>query len=127
MKLRALNKHLDGLPGSEASFPFGPEVRVSKVGGKMFALVSVEAKPLRINLKCDPELAITLRENNPSIEPGYHMNKRHWNTIVLDGGVEKTELLDLIRRSYALIVKKLTRKKRDELIALGLDPATLKP
>lgn len=91
----------------------------------MFALVVEEAKPLRINLKCDPEFAITLREDNASILPGYHMNKRHWNTAVLDGGVAKAELLDLIRHSYALIVKKLTRKKRNELIALGLDPATL--
>jgi len=125
LKLKALNAFLEGLPGSEASFPFGPGVRVSKVGGKLFALVVIEAKPLRINLKCDPEFAIALREGNPSILPGYHMNKRHWNTLVLDGGVEKSELLDLIRHSYALIVKKLTRKKQRELIALGLDPETL--
>ncbi len=125
LKLKALKKHLDSLPGSEPSFPFGPEVRVSKVGGKMFALVVGEAKPLRINLKCDPEFAIALREGNSSIQPGYHMNKRHWNTVVLDGGVEKDELIELIWHSYALIVKKLTRKKRNELIALGLDPEKL--
>ena len=91
----------------------------------MFALVATEAKPPQLNLKCDPEFAIFLRENNPSIIPGYHMNKRHWNTIVLDGGVKKRELVGLIRDSYVLIVKKLTRKKRSELLALGLDPKTL--
>ncbi len=125
MKPKALAKCLDAFPGSEASFPFGPEVRVSKVGGKMFALVATEAKPAQINLKCDPEFAVVLREGNPSIIPGYHMNKRHWNTILLDGGVEKDELVGLIHDSYVLIVKNLTRKKRSEVFALGLDPKAL--
>ncbi len=93
----------------------------------MFALVAWELDPLDISLKCDPDEALFLRDMYTAVRPGYHMNKRHWNTIVLDGGVEKTELLDLIRHSYALIVKKLTRKKRNELIALGLDPQTLEP
>ncbi|MDC3379103.1 MmcQ/YjbR family DNA-binding protein [Planctomycetota bacterium] len=120
-----MTRLLDALPGSEPSFPFGPEVRVSKVGGKMFALVALEEKPLRINLKCDPEFALVLRENNASIEPGYHMNKRHWNTVVLDGGVERDEFVGLVRHSYALIVTSLTRKKRDALVKLGLDLDTL--
>ena len=126
MKLEALQAHLDSLTGSEPSFPFGPGVRVSKVGGKMFALLVIDAEPLRLNLKCEPELALALREANPSIQPGYHMNKKHWNTLVLDEGLERDELLDLIRHSYALIVKKLTRKARAQLVAAGLDPDSLK-
>ena len=76
-----------GLPGASEEFPFGDEVSVFKVGGKMFALCSLDAEPpLQLSVKCDPELAVQLRSAYPAIGPGYHLNKRHWNTITLDGG-----------------------------------------
>jgi len=95
-------------------FPFGEGVLVFKVAGKMFALVPVDAIPLSINLKCDPERAIELREQYASVTPGYHMNKQHWNTVILEEEVPDRELFQWIDDSYDLIVSSLTRKKRAE-------------
>ena len=105
------------LPGSEATAPFGPDNVVYKVGGKMFALVSLEVA--RINVKCDPERAVLLRERHPAVEPGYHMSKRHWNSVywereALPSGV----LRDWIEDSYRLVVASLPRARRDEVAAL---------
>ena len=77
-----------GLPAAEETYPFGEEVAVIKVGGKMFALVPLSEEPGSVNLKCDPAWALELREAYPGIRPGYHQNKRHWNTVDLDGSVE---------------------------------------
>ena len=92
-----------GLPGASEEFPFGDEVSVFKVGGKMFALSHLDGEPLQVSVKCDPELAVQLRSAYEAIGPGYHLNKRHWNTIVLDGSVPDDEVAELIAHSYALV------------------------
>ena len=95
-------------------FPFGEDVLVFKVAGKMFALVALNELSLRINLKCDPKLAIELREQYESVLPGYHMNKQQWNTLVLGGELSMPLVMELIDQSYDLILASLTRKKRAE-------------
>ena len=98
------------------SFPFDEHTLVFKVAGKMFALFSLEKHPLQINLKCEPEKAIDLRERYHSVIPGYHMNKQHWNTIIIDGELSKELLEELIVNSYDLVVSKLTRKVKSEFL-----------
>jgi predicted DNA-binding protein (MmcQ/YjbR family) len=88
------------LTGAEETYPFGDEVAVIKVGGKMFALVPLFAQPGSVNLKCDPAQALELREAYSGIRPGYHQNKRHWNTVDLDGTVEDDVVRDLVSDSY---------------------------
>ena len=88
--------------GTDESFPFDDTTLVIKVGGKIFILISLEGD-VSMNLKCDPALAIELREAHPAISPGYHMNKKHWNTIIVTGQVPDDELKDLIRLSYNLV------------------------
>ena len=101
------------LPGASEEFPFGDEVSVFKVGGKMFALCSLDAEPpLQLNVKCDPELAVQLRSAYPAIGPGYHLNKRHWNTITLDGSVPDEMVADLVGDSYDLVVASLPKARR---------------
>jgi predicted DNA-binding protein (MmcQ/YjbR family) len=102
-------------PGSVEDYPFGPEVAVFKVAGKMFALVSLGAPPGSISLKCDPDLAIGLRRQHAAITAGYHLSKRHWNTVTLDGSLPHEQLLDLIDHSYELVVARLPRAERDRL------------
>jgi predicted DNA-binding protein (MmcQ/YjbR family) len=99
-------------PGSEETFPFDTDTLVFKVGGKMYALTSISAKPLRVNLKCQPELAELLRSEHAAIAPGWHMNKRHWNTVTLDGSLPDALVIELIDRSYELVVRGLPRAKR---------------
>ena len=95
--------------------PFDPETLVFKVMGKMFALVSLDAVPLRVNLKCDPEKALELREEyDGKIIPGYHMNKQHWNTMILDGEIPTQLIFELTDHSYHLIVNSLTKKQKKE-------------
>ncbi len=96
-------------------FPFGPEVMVFKVGGKMFATLAYEESPARMNLKCDPERSIELRERYASVEPGYHMNKKHWNTIVLDGEIPRREVFEMIDHSHALVASTLPKAVREKL------------
>ncbi|MDA3900276.1 MAG: MmcQ/YjbR family DNA-binding protein [Spirochaetes bacterium] len=98
-------------PGSVEDFPFDNKTLVFKVGSKMFGLISLDKDPLRINLKCDPDRAIILREKTTGIEPGFHMNKRHWNTVTADIVPEKL-LFELIDHSYDLVFKSLTKKER---------------
>lgn len=99
--------HLMGLPRVVLDYPFGEDVAVYKVGdekGKMFALIQEGTKPVRLSLKCDPTLAELLREKYETVLPGYHLNKKHWNTIICSGQVPDDELRDLIRHSYELVV-----------------------
>lgn len=103
-------------PGSAEDYPFGDEVTVFKVAGRMFALVLFGPPPGSISLKCDPDLAVGLRARYAAITPGYHLNKRHWNTVALDGSVPDEELLELIDHSYELVVARLTRAQRNELM-----------
>lgn len=114
-ELERLRAALLERPGAYEDFPFGPDPLVLKVGGKMFALVSLGAAPLRISLKCDPAHAEMLRGAYPAIQPGYHLDKRHWNTITLDGSVPAETLRALIDESYALVVRGLPRAARREL------------
>ncbi|HYG15254.1 MAG TPA: MmcQ/YjbR family DNA-binding protein [Bacteroidia bacterium] len=96
-------------PGVTEEFPFDSNTLVFKVAGKMFALSDI-ANFESINLKCDPELAVELRERYPSVTPGYHMNKKHWNTIAMDGTIENRIILQWIDHSYSLVVSGLPRK-----------------
>ncbi|MET9448278.1 MmcQ/YjbR family DNA-binding protein [Streptomyces cinerochromogenes] len=94
-------------------FPFNPETSVFRVLGKMFALTSLDARPLTVNLKCDPEDALRLRgEHEGLIVPGWHMNKRHWNTVTVDGGLPDRLVKELIEDSYDLVVAGLPRAER---------------
>ncbi|MDQ0601839.1 putative DNA-binding protein (MmcQ/YjbR family) [Streptomyces canus] len=98
---------------TEEDFPFAPEISVFKVLGKMFALSWIDASPLKVNLKCDPEDAIRLRgEYEGLIAPGYHMNKRHWNTVRVDGELPDRLVRELIEDSYDLVVAGLPRAER---------------
>ncbi|MCD2466945.1 MmcQ/YjbR family DNA-binding protein [Streptomyces sp. MBT42] len=92
-------------------FPFGPDVSVFKVAGKLFALSSLEDEPLRVNLKCDPDDAVRLREEHPAIGPGYHMNKRHWNTVTV-GELPDRMVRELVEDSYDLVVAGLPKAVR---------------
>jgi predicted DNA-binding protein (MmcQ/YjbR family) len=104
-----------GFPGSAETFPFGPETSVFKVAGRMFALSRLRQNPLQVSLKCDPLLAVQLREANPAVAPGYHLNKRHWNTVTLDGSLPHQMVIDMIEDSYDLVVSRLTQSQRDAL------------
>jgi len=96
-------------------FPFDKETLVFKVGSKMFALSSLESNPFSANLKCDPKRAIQLREQYDTITPGFHMSKKHWNTVVMDGRLANDFIIELIDHSYDLVVKGMTKKQRMEL------------
>lgn len=93
------------MPNARLDYPFGKDVAVYKVGDKMFALISEGKDPVQISLKCDPILAVHLREKYESVMAGYHLNKKHWNTIVLTGQLEWPEVQDLIRHSYQLVTE----------------------
>lgn len=114
MNIEKIRNFCLSLPATTEGFPFDNETLVFKVH-KMFALVSLERTPLAINLKCDPERAIELRERYPAITPGYHMNKKHWNTVLLDGSLSETEVLGMIKDSYRLIVESLPKKLQAEI------------
>lgn len=106
--------------GAIEDFSFGPEHSVFKVAGKMFALSTLDRTPLEVSLKCEPEIAIDLRRSYAAIRPGYHLNKRHWNTITLDGSLPDTLVRDMIEDSYDLVVSALAKHTRQQL---GWKPA----
>ena len=103
------------LRGVEETFPFGPENSVFKVQGKMFAVSRLGQIPLRVSLKCEPELAERLRQAHACVIPGYHLNKRHWNTVILDGSLADQAVADMIEDSYDLVVSGLPRSRRAAL------------
>lgn len=106
MDLPDVIAHILSKPGAEETIPFGPDTLVYKIGGKMFALTTPDEYPARLNLKCDPDRSIALRDEYESIIPGYHMNKRHWNTLILDGSVPSKLVRELIDHSYELVSAK---------------------
>jgi predicted DNA-binding protein (MmcQ/YjbR family) len=108
-----------GFSGSVETFPFGAETSVFKVSGKMFALSRLDESPVRVSLKCEPPLAEQLRAAHPAVLPGYHLNKRHWNTVIIDGSLPEETIKDMIEDSYDLIVSKLPLPRRR---ALGWEP-----
>lgn len=109
MTHKELEDLLLSFPDTWLDFPFGEETSVYKIGdkeaneGKMFALIANDSKPLRVSLKCDPILAESLREKYETVVPGYHLNKKHWNTIICTGQLANDELTDLVRLSYNLV------------------------
>lgn len=114
MDLETYREHCIAKAGVTEEFPFGPETLVFKVGGKMFATLSIDAVPPRTNLKCVPERAVELRAEYPCVAPGYHMNKKHWNTVTLDGSVSDAVVREWVDASYTLVAKGLTKKARAE-------------
>ncbi|UTW02358.1 MmcQ/YjbR family DNA-binding protein [Amphritea atlantica] len=112
MDYQTARNYMLSRPEAWEDFPFYPHIAVMKVHNKMFATLSVEEGVARMNLKCDPAEAQMLRDIFTAVLPGYHMNKRHWNTVVLDGSIPAGELERMIDRSYGLVVKGMTRKER---------------
>jgi len=100
---KKVEKYLLSLPNAKLEYPFGESVAVYKVGEKMFALVAEKSDPVRLSLKSDPQLAEVLRDKYETVMPGHHLNKKHWNTIVLTGQLDWQEIKDLIRHSYELV------------------------
>lgn len=115
MKSAELRDRCISLTGAEETFPFGPRTSVFKVAGKMFALSQLAADSLRVSVKCEPALAQALRETHAAVIPGYHLNKRHWNTVILDGSLPDETVRDMIEDSYDIVVSKLTQAKRRAL------------
>lgn len=114
MNIEELREFCLSLNGATEGFPFDAETLVFKVGGKMFALTNLDG-PLSINLKCDPDKAIELRERYPSVTPGYHMSKQHWNTIYVDGTIPSSTIKQWIVDSYNLVVGSLSKLQREQL------------
>jgi predicted DNA-binding protein (MmcQ/YjbR family) len=119
MDAAALRRCCLGHPGAIEEFPFGPEHSVFKVAGKIFAISPLERTPLEVSLKCDPGLAVELRRSHPAIRPGYHLDKRHWNTVTLDGSLPDGLVRDLVEDSYDLVVSARPKRVRE---ALGWAP-----
>jgi predicted DNA-binding protein (MmcQ/YjbR family) len=115
MNIEELRDYCLSLPGTEEGFPFDEVTLVFKVMGKMFALASLEANPLRVNLKCDPDKALVLREHFASVLPGYHMSKKHWNTVIIDGEVNDSQLREWVEESYNLVAASLPKKIQQQL------------
>lgn len=109
MDIESLREYCLSKPDVEETLPFGPDTLVFKVNGKMFLLTGLDEERLSFNVKCDPDKAIQLREEFDCVQPGYHMNKKHWNTIIVDGSVSVKQLKEWIDDSYELVTKK--RKK----------------
>jgi predicted DNA-binding protein (MmcQ/YjbR family) len=110
-----LRDHCLSFTGAEETFPFGPETSVFKIAGKMFALSQLRAASLRISLKCEPQLAEALRGAYTAVLPGYHLNKRHWITVIVDGSLSEQMIKDLIEDSYDLVVSQLPTSRRHAL------------
>ena len=102
-------------PGVVEDSPFGEQVSVFKVKGKMFALADLDGLPLEVSLKCDPDLAEALRSQHAAIRAGYHLNKRHWNTVTIDGSIRDNQIENMIQDSYDLVAARLTRAQREDL------------
>jgi len=115
MRPAKLRERCLALPGSAETFPFGPQTSVFKVSGKIFAIARLDENPLRVSLKCEPPLAEQLREAHAAVRPGYHLNKRHWNTVIIDGSLPERMIRAMIEDSYDLIVSKLPRARRRAL------------
>lgn len=115
MDIEQLRAYCLSKKGVEETLPFGPDTLVFKVAGKVFLLTGLDSADLRFNVKCDPEKAIELREEFSCVLPGYHMNKKHWNTVLVDGSVSSRQLKEWIDLSYDLVVNTLPLKARSEL------------
>lgn len=112
---KALIEHIASKPEATAGYPFGPDALVYKVYGKMFVLVTEIEGVKRFNLKCDPNHALELRSIFEAVKPGYHMNKKHWNSVYLDGSLPLGELCRMVDHSYAMVIQGLTKQQRSAL------------
>lgn len=112
MHIESLREYCLSKPDTEETFPFGPDILVYKVNGKIYLLAGLDEQPARFNVKCDPDKAIELRDEYTAVLPGYHMNKKHWNTIILDGSISDRLIKEWIDHSYELVNKAASRKKR---------------
>src|SRR6188474_2382692 len=110
MNIETLREYCLNKAGTEETLPFGPNTLVYKINGKVFLIAGLDETPLSFNVKCDPDRAIELREEFPCVLPGYHMNKKHWNTIIVDGSVSSKQLKDWIDHSYELVSKAKKKK-----------------
>jgi predicted DNA-binding protein (MmcQ/YjbR family) len=115
MDLAAFREYCLRKRGATEGTPFGETVLVFKVAGKIFALAALDEVPARVNLKCDPDLALELRDRYEQVRPGYHMNKKHWNTVEIDSGISAAELRKMIDHSYELVVQSLPKVVREKL------------
>lgn len=115
MNIELLQQYCLAKKGVTEETPFGPDNLVYKIGGKMFLLASLDAVPLQFNAKCDPEEALQLRDSFPCVLPGYHMNKKHWNTVLVDGSVSDRLLQSWIDASYQLVLESLPKKVQAEI------------
>lgn len=115
MDIESLRDYCLSKPAAEETLPFGPDTLVYKVGGKIFLICSLNSESLRFSVKCDPEKVIELRERYDCVQPGYHLNKKHWNTIYVDGTVSNSMLKEWINDSYDLIVASLPVKARNQI------------
>jgi predicted DNA-binding protein (MmcQ/YjbR family) len=115
MDLESFREYCLSKSGATEDTPFGEDVLVFKVGGKMFALAPLDEVPAVANLKCDPDLALELRDRYEQVRPGYHMNKKHWNTVEIDSGIPDAELCKMIDHSYELVLRTLPKAKRERL------------
>lgn len=114
MNVEELRDYCLEKPGVTEGFPFGEDTLVFKVGGKLFLLTGLQQGD-SFNAKCDPELAIDLRERHPEVKPGYHMNKAHWNTVFMNGSLTRKQLCNMIDHSYNLVLNSLPKKARAEI------------
>ena len=115
MDLESFREYCLNKPHVTEGTPFGEDVLVFKVAGKIFALAPLDEVPARANLKCDPDLALELRDRYEQVQPGYHMNKKHWNTVEIDSEIPEPELRRMIDHSYELVVKSLPKAARAKL------------
>jgi len=113
MNLEQFVNFCESLEGVSAEFPFGPDTLVYKVSGKIFAIVGLDNPELKVNLKCDPEYALELRDRFPQIVPGYHMNKKHWNTVLLEGGLADRLVKELILHSYERVKPVASKRNKN--------------
>ena len=115
MELSDFREYCLSKPGAVEETPFGPDTLVFKVCGKIFALAALDEVPAAANLKCHPDLALELRDRYEQVTPGYHMNKKHWNTVEIESGIPTTELRKMIDHSYELVTKSLPKAERKKL------------
>ena len=115
MNIEQIREYCLRKKGVTEEFPFDEETLVFKVLGKIFILASLDSIPLQINLKCDPGKVVELREEYKAVQPGYHMNKKHWNTIIIDGSIPNKKILEWIDHSYNLVVKGLRKTDQERL------------
>ena len=116
MNIETLHTYCLAKKGVEESFPFGEDTLVFKVGGKIFLLTGLNSSPLQFNVKCHSEKAIEWREQYEAVQPGYHMNKKHWNTVVVDGSIPNKVIQQMIDDSYELVVQSLPKSIRDTIV-----------